>query len=70
MELGNEATINHETHLTEHVLGEFHDVIVISICHVELAGGEFWIVCQINALISKLFSNLIDSIKTSYNQLF
>jgi len=44
--------IRHPHKLTrQQLLSDAHQVIVVSIGHVELAGGELGIVCQINTCV-------------------
>lgn len=43
-------------------LSYIEKIVVVGISHVELASGEFWVVCEIDAFISKLSSNLVHSL--------
>ena len=43
--------------------------MIISISHIELAGSELRIVSEIDAFISELSSNLIDSLEATNHQL-
>ena len=53
---------------TQHCLSEFHQVIVVSKSHIELTGGELSIMRQIDALISELLSNFINTVKSTNNK--
>jgi len=56
-------------HFTEKFLCERHQVIVVTVSPVELTGGEFWVVGQVNAFVSKLFSHFIHAVKTTNDEL-
>lgn len=61
-------TMNLEDHLREHVLGELHQVVVVSIGPVKFAGSELRVVGEVNALITELLANLKHSVDASDNQ--
>ncbi len=56
-------------HLREKQLSGLHEVVHISVGLVELTGGELGVVGLINTLVSELTSNLVNSLKTTDNQL-
>ena len=45
-----------------------HEVIVVSVGHVELARRELGIVRQVDALVSELSPDLVQTIDTTNNQ--
>mmetsp|Transcript_21152 Transcript_21152/g.46626 ORF Transcript_21152/g.46626 Transcript_21152/m.46626 type:complete len:226 (-) Transcript_21152:959-1636(-) len=56
------AALNVQNHCTEELFRHVHQIIVVRICHVELACGEFRIVRQINALIAEVAADLKHSV--------
>jgi hypothetical protein len=45
-----------------HGFRDIHQIVVIGICHIELACCEFRVVRQIDAFVTELSSNFVDSI--------
>jgi len=58
-------TMNSVNHFGEHIFGHVHKIIIISICHIEFAGGELWVVSHIDTLISEVFTDFENSVHTS-----
>lgn len=56
-------------HLGKHILGDVHQVIIISVGHVELAGCVLRVVSLINGFVSEVFADFEDSFQTSNNAL-
>lgn len=54
---------------TDHLFGEVHQVVHVEKGAVELESGEFRVMGEINVFVSKLPSDLINTLKTTYNQL-
>lgn len=50
------------------LLRHVHEVVVVSIGPVELAGREFGVVSQVNALVSELATDLIHTFQTTDNE--
>ncbi len=53
----------------EELLGDLNHIVAVSVGHVELAHGEFRVVGQVDALVTEVSANLVDTIDTSNNQL-
>ncbi|KAL7354378.1 hypothetical protein ACKS0A_10728 [Histoplasma ohiense] len=51
-------------------LGHVHDIVDISVCPVELARGEFRVMSEIDALVSELTTQLVNSFQATDNQHF
>lgn len=49
-------------HAGHHVLRHGHQIVVVRVRHIELAGGELGIVSQVDALVSELPADLVDSV--------
>lgn len=49
---------------SNHGFRDFHQIVVVGVGHVKLAGSELWIVSQVNALIPELATNFVDSVNT------
>ena len=45
-----------------HGFRDIHQIVVVGVCHIELARCEFWVVRQIDAFVTKLSSNFVNSI--------
>lgn len=50
------------------LLGHAHEVVHISVGHIELESGEFGVVGEINALVTELTSHFVDSVETTNNK--
>jgi hypothetical protein len=53
---------------TQEFFSEFHQIVIISICHVKLASGEFGVVSHVNTFITELLSNLEDTVESTDNK--
>lgn len=56
-------------HLAEKFLCKRHQVIVVAVSPVEFTGGELWVVGQVDAFVSKLFSYFVNAVKTTNDEL-
>ena len=56
-------------HVTEDLLGERHQVLVVRIREVEFETGELGVVAVVDALVPKHLANLVDAVETSNDQL-
>ena len=52
----------------QHFFGEFHDALVIGICHIELKHGEFGIVFAVHSFVAEIAANLVHSLEPPYQQ--
>mmetsp|Transcript_25132 Transcript_25132/g.36944 ORF Transcript_25132/g.36944 Transcript_25132/m.36944 type:complete len:276 (+) Transcript_25132:461-1288(+) len=59
------ATGDFLDHTRDHFLGHAHQVIVVSIRHVELARRKLRVVCQVNALVTELAADFIHAIEAA-----
>ncbi len=57
-------------HFTQKFFCKRHQVIVVAVSPVEFAGREFRVVSQINTFVSKLFSDFVNAVKTTNDELF
>mmetsp|Transcript_13576 Transcript_13576/g.23845 ORF Transcript_13576/g.23845 Transcript_13576/m.23845 type:complete len:261 (+) Transcript_13576:993-1775(+) len=62
-------TLDCHHHLADHLLGHLHQVIVVSISHVELHSCELRVVCEVNTLIPELATHLVNTLNAAHNQL-
>ncbi|RUS17484.1 hypothetical protein BC937DRAFT_89921 [Endogone sp. FLAS-F59071] len=45
--------------------GQVHEIVDVSVGHVELTRGELWVVCKIDPLVTELLANLVDAVETA-----
>ena len=64
------CVVNANREFLQHVFGQFNQVLIVSVCLIELKRCEFWIVCLIDTLIPEDLADLEDSVKATNNQLF
>ncbi|KAJ6256208.1 Ubiquitin carboxyl-terminal hydrolase [Drechslerella dactyloides] len=50
------------------LLCQVHDVVDVRVRPVELAGGEFRVMCQVDALVSELAADFVDALETTDDQ--
>jgi len=55
-------------HIGDHIFGELHKIVVISISHIEFAGSEFGVVGLIDTFVSELLTDFVDSFETTDDQ--
>ena len=58
MVLDDETASDLFDHGGKHVLSDVDKIVVVSVGHVELTSGVFGVVCLVNRLVSKVFTNL------------
>ena len=51
--------------LRDHLFGHFHDVVVVSISHVELKLSKFRIVFERHAFVAEVPTDLIDAVQSA-----
>lgn len=51
----------------DHLLGEIHKVVNVEKCAVELKGGEFGVMSQIDIFVSELSPNFVDTFEPTHN---
>lgn len=56
-------------HLGEHIFGDIHQIIVVSVSHVELACSVFGIVSLVDRLVPEVLSDLEHSLQSAYDTL-
>ena len=57
-------------HTSQHFLSQIHQVLIIAIRLVELQHGKFGIMLCGNALVTEIAINLVNSLKSTYDQSF
>lgn len=55
-------------HAGDKLLGQVHDVVHIGVGPVELASGELGVMGQVDALVTELTANLVDTVQTTDGQ--
>lgn len=55
-------------HLRKQLFRKGHQVIVVGVGPIELAGGELWVVRQVDAFVTELLANLEHAIHAAHNQ--
>ena len=52
----------------EEALGDLHEVVVVGVGHVKLAGGELGVVGEVDTLVTELATNLVYAVNPSNNK--
>mmetsp|Transcript_16483 Transcript_16483/g.34816 ORF Transcript_16483/g.34816 Transcript_16483/m.34816 type:complete len:265 (-) Transcript_16483:433-1227(-) len=68
MELDLVRATDVEHHLREHLLREVHQIVVVRVGPVELAGGELRIVRHVHAFIAEETADLIHPLETAHDK--
>src|SRR5215469_4195819 len=56
------------SNVADHLLDEFHNIIVVGICLIAFHHGKFRIMVTVYTLIAKIASDFIDPLKPTHNQ--
>mmetsp|Transcript_56 Transcript_56/g.189 ORF Transcript_56/g.189 Transcript_56/m.189 type:complete len:549 (+) Transcript_56:61-1707(+) len=63
-----EGPVDRLHHLGHQLLSHVHQIIVVCVCHVELAGGELRVVREVDALVSEIPPDLVHPVHAPYHQ--
>mmetsp|Transcript_12080 Transcript_12080/g.36647 ORF Transcript_12080/g.36647 Transcript_12080/m.36647 type:complete len:577 (+) Transcript_12080:163-1893(+) len=55
--------------VAEHALSHVHEVVVVGVGHVELAGGELGVVRWVDTFVAELPTDLVDALQSTHHEL-
>lgn len=61
--------VDGKDHLGNHLFGHLNEVVIVSIGHIELTGGEFGVVGKIDAFVTELAADFVDAVVTTDDEL-
>jgi hypothetical protein len=70
VDFNDSASGDLENELVDQILGEVHQVVVVSVGHVGLDRSELWVVSLIDAFVSELLSDFVNPVVASNDEHF